>query len=102
MKYEIATQSATLSGFSGTTATSALDVSGAYEVIVAFSGGDTDPAITECDTASGSFSAVAAADLVSGDGVIGYKGYKRFIKVTGVASQTGAVVKLRCRHCPTE
>ena len=101
MKYEIATESATIAGFSGTTPTSALDVSGALEVIIAYSGGSDVPAITECDTSGGSFTAVASTDLVSGDDVIGYKGYKQFIKVTGVASQVGAVVKIGCKHCPT-
>ena len=102
MKYEQATESETLAVFSGTTATSALDVSGCLSVIIAY-GGAGNVSVTECDTSDGSFTAVAASDLVSGKKTIGYKGYKQFIKVVGSAATiSGAVVKLDCRHCPTE
>ncbi|MFA6710776.1 MAG: hypothetical protein WCR83_05590 [Candidatus Methanomethylophilaceae archaeon] len=99
--YEEATEAATLAVFTGTSATAALDVSGATAILIAH-GGTGTVSVTECATSNGSFTTVDAADLVTGDGTIGYIGNKRYIKVVGsTATISGAVVKLGCRYCPT-
>lgn len=102
MLYEIASESECVGVMDGTTATSAIDVSGCTCILIAH-GGTGTVAVTECATSDGTYAAVAAADLIVGNGTIGYKGSKRYIKAVGSAATVfGAVVKIGCRYCPTE
>ena len=98
----------------------AVDVSGGYAATIVISAGAyKDGAITftlmECDTADGTFTTVAAADIydgsipgiATGDAerviVAGYKGYKKFIRLDAKGTSTlgtdvGAVVLLGYPH----
>lgn len=99
----------------------AISVEGCLELSFVCSGsasGDVSVTLTECDTADGSFTDVADEDvygsfvLSSADstpraGIIGYKGFKNYVKVkiTNASKSTDlAIVALKtgCRHCPTQ
>lgn len=99
----------------------AIDTAGAGSLqIVAMTGAYEDTtftiSLTECDTSTGAFSAVdgdsiklASTDAAAKVTVIGYSGYKRYIKVavaTAGTKSTGsalavAVLKTLCLDCPT-
>lgn len=94
VKSEIATQCAMAD------VTSAVDVSDCIEFLII---GDAPATIKECDTSSGTFTDVAATDLVEGgDGVIAYTGYKQFIKCTFASGKSAVGLKVHVRHCPAE
>ena len=102
MLYEVASECECAGAINGTTSTAAIDVKGCTGILIAFSGTGS-VSVTESDSASSGFAAVDSADLITGNGTIGYKGNKRYIKVVGSAATVfGAVVKTGCRYCPTE
>ena len=87
--FELGTQSVAFLTANAT----AVDVSDAAVVMVIGTG-----TLTECDTATGSFTAVDAADIVAGgSNVKCYIGYKQFIKTSAAATY---VVLIGKRHCP--
>ena len=131
MKYEIASQSKVAISIApavqkANTTGNAVDVSGALEASVIITVGayvdttfsfklvESDDDSNYTDVASsdiyGTPISVATTNDAAQTGIIGYKGYKKYIKVVatkGGTASTGnlisAVVVLNgCRHCPTE
>lgn len=114
--YELASQSEAIYAN-----TAVIPVEGCLELSFICSGsatGDVSVTLTECDTSDGTFTDVADEDvygsfaLTSADstaraGIIGYKGFKNYVKVKitgGTKSSDLAIVALKtgCRHCPTQ
>lgn len=113
--YELASESEAIYANSA-----AISVDGCLELSFVCSGsatGDVSVTLTECDTSDGTFTDVADEDvygsfvLTKADsspraGIIGYKGFKNYVKVkiTGSTSTDLAIVALKtgCRHCPTQ
>ncbi len=114
--YEIASESEAIYAN-----TAVISVEGCLELSFLCSGsatGDVSVTLQECDTSDGDFTDVADEDvygsfvLSSADsspraGIIGYKGFKNYVKVkiTGSTKSTDlAIVALKtgCRHCPTQ
>lgn len=98
----------------------AISVEGCLELSFVCAGtatGNVTVSLTECDTADGTYTDVSEDDvygaftLSSADstttkvGIIGYKGWKNYVKVKVTGTTTSlSVVALRsgCRHCPTQ
>ena len=89
VSYELATQSIAYL----TANANAVDVSDAAVVLVVGTG-----SLTECDTAGGDYTAVAASDIVAGgSNVKCYIGNKKYLKTSAAATY---VVLIGKRHCP--
>lgn len=114
--YELASESEAIYANSA-----AISVEGCLELSFICSGsasGDVSVTLTECDTADGTYTdvseedvygsfALSSADSTPRAGIIGYKGFKNYVKIkitNGSKSTDLAVVALKtgCRHCPTQ
>ena len=113
--YEIASESEVIDATTGT----AISVEGCLSLSFICSGtasASVTVTLQECDTEDGTFTDVSAddvygsfaqtkSDTTTKVGVIGYLGFKNYVKVkTDGSATTLAVTALKtgCRHCPTQ
>lgn len=121
--FEIASESeAILAATEDTTTTGgdAIEVDGCLELSFICCGtaaGNVTVSLLECDEEAGSYTAVAEEDVYGsfalssanastpGVGIIGYKGWKNYVKVAvdGTATALNVIaLKTGCRHCPND
>ena len=113
--YEIASESEVIDATTG----AAISVEGCLSLSFICSGtasASVTVTLQECDTEDGTFTDVSADDVygtfvmpkgstTTVVGVIGYLGFKNYVKVKATGTPTTLAVtalKTGCRHCPTQ